>query len=73
MSPVVGLYVWLPSAKSNTNLELALDDLSQPPTFDNGVAVQFVLKGFGEGAGFSVSDMLSNGIFGYRRPYLLNN
>lgn len=57
----------------NTNLELALDDLSQPPTFDNGVAVQFVLKGFGEGAGFSVSDMLSNGIFGYRRPYLLNN
>lgn len=57
----------------NTNLELALDDLSQPPTFDNGIAVQFVLKGFGEGAGFSVSDMLSNGIFGYRRPYLLNN
>lgn len=57
----------------NTNLELALDDLSQPPTFDNGIAVQFVLKGFGEGAGFSVNDMLSNGIFGYRRPYLLNN
>jgi LPS-assembly protein len=57
----------------NTNLELALNDLSQPPTFDNGIAVQFVLKGFGEGAGFSVSDMLSNGIFGYRRPYLLNN
>ncbi|WP_337879801.1 LPS assembly protein LptD [Rheinheimera sp.] len=57
----------------NTNLEQAVNDPQLAPSFDNGIAIQFVLKGFGQSAGFSVADMLSDGIFGYRRPYLLNN
>ena len=57
----------------NTNLEQAVNDPLLAPSFDNGVAIQFVLKGFGQSAGFSVADVLSDGIFGYRRPYLLNN
>ena len=48
-------------------------DLVAPSRFDHGLSLQFVLKGFGDNAGFAVSDMLSNGIFSYRRPYLLNN
>jgi LPS-assembly protein len=56
-----------------TNLNLAIDNLASPVKLDSGIALQFVLKGFGDSAGFDVSDMLSSGIFGYRRPYLLNN
>lgn len=38
--------------------------------FDSGVAFQFILKGLGgESEG---RDMLTEGLFGYRRPYLLN-
>jgi LPS-assembly protein len=55
------------------NLEFNNNGLQQPVKMDTGFALQFVLKGFGDSAGFDVSDMLSNGIFGYRRPYLLNN
>ena len=56
-----------------TNLNLAIDNLTNPVKLDSGIALRFVLKGFGDSAGFDVSDMLSSGIFGYRRPYLLNN
>ena len=48
-------------------------DFAAPSRFDHGISLQFVLKGFGDNAGFAVTDMLSNGIFSYRRPYLLNN
>jgi LPS-assembly protein len=56
-----------------TDLTRNPTDLNIPSTFDNGISLQFVLKGFGDKAGFAVTDMLSNGIFSYRRPYLLNN
>jgi LPS-assembly protein len=56
-----------------TNLDVAINNLNYPVKLDSGIALQFVLKGFGDSAGFDVSDMLSSGIFGYRRPYLLNN
>jgi LPS-assembly protein len=56
-----------------TNLDLAIDNFAHPVKLDSGIALRFVLKGFGDSAGFDVSDMLSSGIFGYRRPYLLNN
>ncbi len=55
-----------------TNLDLPINNL-QSPKIDSGIALQFVLKGFGESAGFNVTEMLSSGVFGYRRPYLLNN
>lgn len=57
----------------NTNLEQAVNDPTLASSFDNGIALQFVLKGLGQSAGFGVTDLLSDGIFGYRRPYLLNN
>lgn len=56
-----------------TNFDLALNNVNSPVKLDSGIALRFVLKGFGDSAGFDVSDMLSSGIFGYRRPYLLNN
>lgn len=56
-----------------TNLELLVNNPNNPVKLDSGIALRFVLKGFGDSAGFDVSDMLSSGIFGYRRPYLLNN
>ena len=56
-----------------TNFDQPISNMNSPVRMDSGIALQFVLKGFGEGAGFAVSDMLSSGIFGYQRPYLLNN
>jgi len=56
-----------------TNFDTRIDNIDQPVELDSGIALQFVLKGFGDSAGFDVSDMLSSGVFGYRRPYLLNN
>lgn len=56
-----------------TNLDVVTSNLNSPVQLDSGIALRFVLKGFGDSAGFDVSDMLSSGIFGYRRPYLLNN
>ncbi|SNY60195.1 LPS-assembly protein [Arsukibacterium tuosuense] len=55
------------------NLDTNIDNALQFGELDSGLSLQFVLKGFGDKAGFGVSDMLSNGIFGYRRPYLLTN
>ncbi|WNO62140.1 LPS assembly protein LptD [Rheinheimera sp. MMS21-TC3] len=56
-----------------TDLELPVGNFTQTSKLDSSIGLQFVLKGFGDSAGFGVSDMLSNGIFSYRRPYLLTN
>jgi len=56
-----------------TDLDLPIDNVTGASQLDNSIGLQFVLKGFGDSAGFGVSDMLSNGIFTYRRPYLLTN
>lgn len=55
------------------DFDVAIDNLNQLARLDSGFSLQFVFKGFGDKAGFGVSDMLSNGIFSYRRPYLLTN
>lgn len=55
------------------DLDVAINNLEQLARLDSGFSLQFVFKGFGDKAGFGVSDMLSNGIFSYRRPYLLTN
>lgn len=55
------------------DFDVAIDNLDQLARLDSGFSLQFVFKGFGDKAGFGVSDMLSNGIFSYRRPYLLTN
>ncbi|QBL08313.1 LPS-assembly protein LptD [Rheinheimera sp. D18] len=56
-----------------TDLNLPVGNFAQASQLDSSVGIQFVLKGFGDSAGFGVTDMLSNGIFNYRRPYLLTN
>jgi LPS-assembly protein len=56
-----------------TDLELPVGNFTQASRLDSSFGIQFVLKGFGDSAGFGVTDMLSNGIFSYRRPYLLTN
>ncbi|MCD1597212.1 LPS-assembly protein LptD [Rheinheimera aquimaris] len=56
-----------------TDLELPIGNVTQASQLDSSIGIQFVLKGFGDSAGFGVTDMLSNGIFSYRRPYLLTN
>jgi len=55
------------------DLDVAISNVEQLARLDSGFSLQFVFKGFGDKAGFGVSDMLSNGIFSYRRPYLLTN
>lgn len=55
------------------DFDVAIDNINQLARLDSGFSLQFVFKGFGDKAGFGVSDMLSNGIFSYRRPYLLTN
>lgn len=39
--------------------------------FDSGIALQFVFKGMGNSSNNKV-DMLSQGLFGYRQPFVLN-
>jgi LPS-assembly protein len=39
--------------------------------FDSGIALQFVFKGMGNSSSNKV-DMLSQGLFGYRQPFVLN-
>lgn len=57
-----------------TNLELPVgSNFTDISKLDTSIGLQFVLKGFGDSAGFGVTDMLSNGIFSYRRPFLLTN
>ncbi len=56
-----------------TDLELPVGNFTENSRLDTSIGLQFVLKGFGDGAGFGVTDMLSNGIFSYRRPFLLTN
>lgn len=55
------------------DLDASIANINELSRLDTGFSLQFVFKGFGDKAGFGVSDMLSNGIFSYRRPYLLTN
>lgn len=58
----------------NTNFEQQVNQsMGVSNNFDSGVSLQLVIKGFGGDGGLDVSEMLQQGIFGYRRPYFLNN
>ncbi|RUO30168.1 LPS-assembly protein LptD [Aliidiomarina sanyensis] len=57
----------------NRNYEFAIPGEPLPEAeFDNGVSLQFILSGLG-GSGPQMLDMLQQSIFGYRRPFYLNN
>jgi LPS-assembly protein len=46
------------------------DGLQSTNEFESGLALQFIFKGMGGNS--TGRDMLTDGLFGYRRPYLLN-
>jgi LPS-assembly protein len=57
---------------TNLNQQNFLDNSTTE--FNNGVMLQFVIKGLGsKQSTLSTDDMLSKSIFGYKRPYFLNN
>ncbi|WP_199610828.1 LPS assembly protein LptD [Flocculibacter collagenilyticus] len=56
----------------NTNLSTT-NDLTGNDEFDTGISIRFVIKGLGDTRKTSATEMLNRGIFGYRRPYFLNN
>ncbi|WP_412972293.1 LPS-assembly protein LptD [Glaciecola sp. MF2-115] len=63
---------WAVRVTYQRNLSNRFDDggLRTTDEFDSGIALQFVIKGIGSRK--SNSDMLEQGMFGYRQPYVLN-
>jgi len=45
----------------------------QQATFDSSIRLNFVLKGLGSKSRYDAKKLLQQGIFGYRRPYFLND
>lgn len=57
----------------NRNLEIqSTDPLNQQPEFDNGVSVQFIIKGLGSDNS-NLFDLIEQSLFGYRHPFYLSN
>lgn len=57
----------------NRNLELqATDPMNRQPEFDNGVSVQFIIKGLGSDNA-NLFDLIEQSLFGYRHPFYLSN
>lgn len=57
----------------NRNVEQQLiDPIANAPEFDNGISVQFIIKGLGSDDR-SLLDMLEQSLFGYRHPFHLSN
>ena len=57
----------------NRNLEFNTGmPFSGQPEFDNGVSIQFIIKGLG-GDNRSLLDLLEQSLFGYRHPFHLSN
>ncbi|MBQ4832885.1 LPS assembly protein LptD [Pseudoalteromonas sp. MMG010] len=54
-----------------TDLNQAIDQ--DQATFDSSIRLNFVLKGLGSKSSYDAQKLLQQSIFGYRRPYFLNN
>lgn len=59
--------------KQNPLLDPSDPTQSSRNDFDSGFMVNFVFKGLNGNQPLGISDMLQRGIFGYRRPFYLNN
>lgn len=58
----------------NSNLDEFSIHNENRDEFDSGFVLQFVIKGFGSHkASVGTQDMFNSSIFGYKRPYFLNN
>lgn len=57
----------------NRNLEYQNNDpFRREPEFDNGISVQFIIKGLGSDNG-NLFDLIEQSLFGYRHPFYLSN
>ncbi|MEA3588904.1 LPS assembly protein LptD [Pseudidiomarina sp. 1APP75-27a] len=57
----------------NRNLELQqFDPMAGEPEFDNGVSIQFIIKGLGSDNG-NLLELIEQSLFGYRHPFYLSN
>jgi LPS-assembly protein len=58
----------------NSNLEIQNSNNDNRDAFDNGFKIQFVYNGMsGKRSPNTIADMFNSSIFGYKRPYFLNN
>ncbi|KZN38941.1 hypothetical protein N480_11975 [Pseudoalteromonas luteoviolacea S2607] len=66
---------WAIQITGNRTIETDLNNnlQTQDPVFDSSININFVLKGLGSKSRYDASQLLKQGIFGYRRPYFLNN
>ncbi|KID54678.1 LPS biosynthesis protein [Pseudoalteromonas luteoviolacea] len=66
---------WAVQITGNRTIETDLNQSTnfQDPVFDSSINFNFVLKGLGSKSRYDASQLLKQGIFGYRRPYFLNN
>ncbi|TMP38069.1 LPS assembly protein LptD [Pseudoalteromonas rubra] len=55
--------------QTDLNQTISRDDA----IFDTSFGINFVLKGLGSKSRYDASQLLRSGIFGYRRPFFLNN
>jgi len=60
------------SINSQVYVQQTSDDFQNK--FDSGFVIQFVIKGLGgQQSSVGIEDMFNSSIFGYKRPYFLNN
>ncbi|MFY8326430.1 LPS assembly protein LptD [Pseudoalteromonas sp. ZZD1] len=59
------------SRQIETDLNQAIGQ--EQATFDSSIGFNIVLKGLGSKSRYDAQKLLQQGIFGYRRPYFLNN
>jgi LPS-assembly protein len=58
----------------NSNLDDNNSSIENRDEFDSGFMVQFIIKGLdGEQSAIGTQEMFNDSIFGYKRPYYLNN
>ncbi|GAA0814718.1 LPS assembly protein LptD [Colwellia sp. D2M02] len=58
----------------NSNLDENNNDIEKRDEFDSGFMVQFIIKGLdGQQSAIGTQEMFNDSIFGYKRPYYLNN
>lgn len=57
----------------NAYFDVPGSDTANRDEFDSGFMIKFILKGLSKQSMRDTSDMLNTSIFGYKRPYFLNN
>lgn len=68
---------WAVRAVWRRNIDTNLDQFSQLTNpnvpFDSSFSIQFTIKGASNNSLFNIQDITRRGVFGFRRPYFINN